>query len=69
MEAEVISLDAGLRMDGIPALNLWDFVIEVFHSSPNQINKTEDQTSQGNLSQNTEHHMKNPNTQSTSIWI
>ena len=39
-EAEVISLDAGLRMDGIPALDLWDLVIEVFHSSPNQINKT-----------------------------
>ena len=24
-EAEVISLDAGLRMDGIPALDLWEF--------------------------------------------
>ena len=23
-EAEIISLDAGLRMDGIPALDLWD---------------------------------------------
>ena len=41
-EAEVISLDAGLRMDGIPALDLWDLVIEVFHSSPNQTNKTKD---------------------------
>ena len=30
-EAEVISLDAGLRMDGIPVLDLWDLVIEVFH--------------------------------------
>ena len=36
-EAEMISLDAGLRMDGIPALDLWDLVIEVFHSSPKQI--------------------------------
>ena len=35
-EAEVISLDAGLRMDGITALDLWDFVIEVFHSVPNR---------------------------------
>ena len=35
-EAEVISLDAGLRMDGIPALTLWDLVIEVFHSVPNR---------------------------------
>ena len=34
-EAEIISLDAGLRMDGIPALILWDLVIEVFHSVPN----------------------------------
>ena len=41
-EAEVISLDAGLRMDGIPALDLWDLVIEVFHSSLNQTNKTKD---------------------------
>ena len=37
-KAEIISLDAGLRMDGIPALDLWDLVIEVLHSSPNQIN-------------------------------
>ena len=34
-EAEIISLGAGLRMDGIPALTLWDLVIEVFHSKPN----------------------------------
>ena len=30
----MISLDAGLRMDEIPALDLWDLVLEVFHSSP-----------------------------------
>ena len=42
-EAEINSLDAGLRMDGIPALELWDLVIEVFHSSPNQVNKSKDQ--------------------------
>ena len=41
-EAEVISLDAGLRMDGIPALDLSDSVVEVVHSSPNQTNKTKD---------------------------
>ena len=35
-EAEIISLDAGLRMDGIPALTLWDMVSEVFHSVPNK---------------------------------
>ena len=32
-ESQVISLDAGLRMDGIPALDLWVLVIEVLHSS------------------------------------
>ena len=35
-DAEILSLDAGLRTDGIPALDLWDLVFEVFHSSPNQ---------------------------------
>ena len=38
-EAELVSLDAGLRMDGIPALDLWDQVKEVFHSYPNQSKK------------------------------
>ena len=32
-ESEIISLYAGLRMDGIPALDLWDVEIEVLHSS------------------------------------
>ena len=36
-EAAIISLDAGLRMDGISALTLWDLVIEEFHSAPNRI--------------------------------
>ena len=35
IESEVISLDAGLRMDGIPALDLCDLVIGVLHSSSN----------------------------------
>ena len=30
---EIISLDAGLRMDGISALDFWDLVIEASHSS------------------------------------
>ena len=60
-EAELVSLDAGLRMDGISALNLWDLVIQVFHSQPNQINKARDLESQGNLSRNTTLHMENPN--------
>ena len=28
-ESEIISLDAGLRLDGIPALDLWDLIVEV----------------------------------------
>ena len=39
-EAKFISLDAGLRMDGIPAVDHWDLVLEVFHSSPVQSKKT-----------------------------
>ena len=35
-ESEIISLDAGLRMDGISVLDLWDLVFEVLHSSSNQ---------------------------------
>ena len=40
-EAEVISLHAGLRIDGIPALDLWDLVIEVFSfvNKPNKQNQ------------------------------
>ena len=34
-ESEIISLDAGFRMDGVPVLDLWDAVIEVLHSSSN----------------------------------
>ena len=29
-ESEIISLDAGLRFDGIPALDLWDLIVSVF---------------------------------------
>ena len=28
-ESETISLDAGLRLDGIPALDLWDLIVSV----------------------------------------
>ena len=28
-ESEIISLDAGLRLDGIPALDLWDLIVFV----------------------------------------
>ena len=29
-ESEVISLDTGLRLDGLPALELWDLIVSVF---------------------------------------
>ena len=36
-ESESISLDAGLRMDGLPALDLWDILIEVLRSTNNTV--------------------------------
>ena len=50
-QAEIIS-HTGLRMDGIPAVDLWDLVFEVFHSFPNESNNTKDQV-RGNPSRNT----------------
>ena len=34
-ESEIISLDAGLRMDGLPAFDLWDVVNRVLRSTKN----------------------------------
>ena len=31
-ESEIISLDTGLRLDGLPALELWDLNVSVFGS-------------------------------------
>ena len=42
-EAEIISLNAGLRIDGIPALTLWEMVIEIFHSVPNKIEQPKEE--------------------------
>ena len=36
-ESEIISLDAGLRTDGLFALDLWDMVIEVLRSTSNKV--------------------------------
>ena len=35
-ESEIISLDAGPRLDGIPALDLWDLIVAVLHGNTNQ---------------------------------
>ena len=59
-EAEMVSLDAGLRMDRIPALDLWDLVIELFHSSLNPLNKAKSQV-QGNWSRNITSNKHTPN--------
>ena len=32
-ESEIISLDAGWRLDGIPALDLWDLIVAVLHGN------------------------------------
>ena len=36
-ESEIISLDAGLRMDGLFAVELWDIVIEVLRSTKDNV--------------------------------
>ena len=35
-EPEIISLDAGLRKDGIPTLDLWDLIVAVLHGNTHQ---------------------------------
>ena len=40
-ESEIISLDSGLRFDGLPALELWDLIISVFGSVTQTSDRTE----------------------------
>ena len=35
-ESEIFSLDAGLRLDSIPALDLWDLIVAVLHGNTHQ---------------------------------
>ena len=60
-EAEIISLDAGLRMDGIPALDIWDLVIDVLHSSYNQ-SQISKESVQGSLLHDTSSRRRTPRT-------
>ena len=39
-ESEIISLDAGLRSDGIPALDLWDLIVSVLGSTTQNHDRT-----------------------------
>ena len=40
-ESETISLDAGLRLDGIPALDLWDLIVTDLHGNTNHSNQAQ----------------------------
>ena len=44
-ESEIISLDTGLRSDGLPALELWDLIVSVFGSVIQTSDRTERQVS------------------------
>ena len=39
-ESEIISLDTGLRLDGLPALELWDIIVSVFGSVSQILDRT-----------------------------
>ena len=38
-ESEIISLDAALKLDGKPALDLWNLIVAVLHGNMHQINQ------------------------------
>ena len=40
-ESEIISLDVGLRLDGIPALDLWDLIVLVLGNTTQNHDRTE----------------------------
>ena len=39
-ESEIISLDAGLRLDGVPALDLWDLIVSVLGNTTQNHDRT-----------------------------
>ena len=39
-ESEIISLDAGLRLDGIPVLDLWDMIVLVLGNTTQNHDRT-----------------------------
>ena len=40
-ESEIISLDGGLRLDGFPALDLWDLIVKVLEKTNQNHDRTE----------------------------
>ena len=47
-EYEIISLDTGLRLDGLPALELWDLIVSVLGNSSRVSDRTEKPVNGGN---------------------
>ena len=51
--SEIISLDTGLRLDGLPALELWDLIVSVFgimtQTSDRPVDTERSQNSQGKI--------------------
>ena len=39
-ESEIISLDTGLRLDGLPALELWDLIVSVLGNASRVSDRT-----------------------------
>ena len=59
-ECEIIFLDAGLHMDRISALDLWDLVIEVLQSQKSKENVQGDLLRDTSSSKHTTNHVKTP---------
>ena len=51
-ESEIISLDTGLRLDGLPALELWDVIVSVFGNISHVSDRTEKPVNGKNKSHN-----------------
>ena len=51
-ESEIISLDTGLRLDGLPALELWDLIVSVFGNISHISDRTAQPVNGKNISHN-----------------
>ena len=51
-ESEIISLDTGLRLDGLPALELWDLIVSVFGNISHVSDRTGQPVNGKNKSEN-----------------
>ena len=66
-ESVAISLYAGLRLDGIPTLGLWDLVFEALHSSCSNPTKKSRENVQRNLPHDTPSRKQTKNQVQTAI--